>query len=154
MPSHSIVYLMYPPFRPCQMAQESCRSCNYIPLGEDRSTEEIFGICNEPWIGLHDRHEGAVPGHALADQAASGELPDVIGSLFGSGWSVLIDAEVVSDVARVAGADHVLVEVAADRELAALYQRFVITAVHTDAPGWYCPNSIRPAPAGLTGCSV
>ena len=39
------------------------------------------------------------------------------------------------DVARVAGADHVLVEVAADRDLAALHQRFVITSVHTDAPG-------------------
>ena len=80
------------------------------------------------------------PAMALADQAASGELPDVIGSLFGAGRSVLIDAEVVSDVARVAGADHVLVEVAADRDLAALHQRFMITSVHADAPGLVLPK--------------
>ena len=52
---------------------------------------------------------------------------------------MLIDTEIVSAVARVAGADHVLVEVAADRELAALHQRFVITAVHADAPGLVLP---------------
>ena len=88
-----------------------------------------------------------MPGHALADQAASGELPDVIGSLVSAGWSVLIDAEVVSAVARVAGADHVLVEVAADRDLAALHQRFVITSVHADAPGLVLPE-LDPRGAG------
>ena len=50
--------------------RSSCRR-RHVPFGEDRRTEKVLGICNEPWIGLHDRHEGAVPGHALADQAAS-----------------------------------------------------------------------------------
>jgi hypothetical protein len=60
---------------------------------------------------------------------------------------VLIDAEVVSAVACVAGADHVLVEVAADRDLAALHQRFVITSVHADAPGLVLPE-LDPRGAG------